>query len=388
MATVKFKKGISVSLAACLAISILMAPAYAGSIQDAVDDLRNEKESHQSTEYTDTEQPEIPHTLDQSKEETNKDYEDVKTGHWAYNNVMYCKDNGLMVGTSETTFNPEGTITASEYLTVLVRMSEGGPELAERYKDEGPKWYAGYYRAAIELGIVYSSEYRTAEDTAVGIPREQMALWAMRVLDNKGYGDRAASVAVNDSAIPDYNSISKGHTTAVKEAYGLGILVGTNDIGSFNPQGTLTRQEAATVFARIDQPNTWNTTTPEAPQSAQTFNEGAAHREAKVGDTVISVSGEKIVITETHGVLGAYQGVDIHTGTTLSDGSARKEGVRSYDGTYWMKDSITGEMHSAYEWGIIENEGKPDYHGKDGEVYKNWWQYDGDLFTWIWLAPC
>ena len=48
-------------------------------------------------------------------------FKDVPQGHWAYRYLAYAYDKGLAYGTSTTTFAPNKTVTAQEYLTFLMR---------------------------------------------------------------------------------------------------------------------------------------------------------------------------------------------------------------------------------------------------------------------------
>ena len=57
-----------------------------------------------------------------STEQTNP-FTDVKEGDWFYDAVQYARINGLFNGTTETTFDPNGTMTRGMFVTVLGRMA-------------------------------------------------------------------------------------------------------------------------------------------------------------------------------------------------------------------------------------------------------------------------
>ena len=46
-------------------------------------------------------------------------FTDVNTGDWFYDYVAYVYANGLMDGTSATTFEPNGTMTRAMLVTIL-----------------------------------------------------------------------------------------------------------------------------------------------------------------------------------------------------------------------------------------------------------------------------
>ena len=55
-------------------------------------------------------------------------FSDVSANAWYADAVEYIRDNGLMSGTSETAFEPEGAMTRGMLVTTLYRMA-GSPSL-------------------------------------------------------------------------------------------------------------------------------------------------------------------------------------------------------------------------------------------------------------------
>ena len=86
-------------------------------------------------------------------------FSDVAADAWYADAVTYVRDNGLMSGTSDTTFTPGGTMTRGMLVTTLYRMA-GSPSLENEdlgypFADvPGDAWYAdGVYWARTE-GVV------------------------------------------------------------------------------------------------------------------------------------------------------------------------------------------------------------------------------------------
>ncbi len=110
-------------------------------------------------------------------------YSDVDADSWYADAVEYVRDNGLMSGTSETTFAPDGTMTRGMLATTLYRIA-GSPSLENEnlgypYADvPGDAWYAGGVYWARLAGVVsgYSDEQFGPNDP---VTREQIAtiLW-------------------------------------------------------------------------------------------------------------------------------------------------------------------------------------------------------------------
>ena len=63
---------------------------------------------------------------DRSHEPVDLPFNDVPEGYWAYGAIQYVYGEGLMAGTSGSTFNPEGTTTRGQIVTILWRLS-GSP---------------------------------------------------------------------------------------------------------------------------------------------------------------------------------------------------------------------------------------------------------------------
>ena len=78
---------------------------------------------------------------------TDTGFSDVDAGSWYADAVAYVRDNGLMSGTSDTTFEPDSTMTRAMLVTTLYRAA-GSPPLGSEnlgypFADvPGDTWYA------------------------------------------------------------------------------------------------------------------------------------------------------------------------------------------------------------------------------------------------------
>lgn len=77
-------------------------------------------------------------------------FTDVPKGHWAYSQLAYAYANGLAYGTSGTTFSPDKTVTAQDYLTFLMRTLH--------YKEGTDFSYRTVLTDVIKLGVFSQSE--------------------------------------------------------------------------------------------------------------------------------------------------------------------------------------------------------------------------------------
>ncbi|MBQ1503392.1 MAG: S-layer homology domain-containing protein, partial [Clostridia bacterium] len=63
-----------------------------------------------------------------SSEPLTMDFKDVPKTEWYYEYVKFVYENGLMVGTSATKFEPESSLTRGMFVTILCRIDGGTPE--------------------------------------------------------------------------------------------------------------------------------------------------------------------------------------------------------------------------------------------------------------------
>ncbi|MBR5516142.1 MAG: metallophosphoesterase, partial [Clostridia bacterium] len=75
-------------------------------------------------------------------------FEDVSKDAWYYESVANSYNKGLFVGTTETTFSPDATMTRASVWTVLARIE--GADISVK---EGEDWYEGARRWAMENGV-------------------------------------------------------------------------------------------------------------------------------------------------------------------------------------------------------------------------------------------
>ncbi|MBS6348770.1 MAG: S-layer homology domain-containing protein [Oscillospiraceae bacterium] len=188
-------------------------------------------------------------------------FSDVDAGDWYAEAAAYCRDNGLMAGTGETTFSPDTPMTRGMLVTVLYRLA-GSPSLENEnlgypFADvPGDSWYAdGVYWARLN-GVV--SGY---SDSAFGpndpLTREQLAAILWRY---------AGSPAVAGSAsFADESDIASWAASAVDWAQESGYISGMGG-NRFDPDGTATRAQVAVILMRYDQAQTEEPSPEPAPE--------------------------------------------------------------------------------------------------------------------------
>ena len=171
------------------------------------------------------------------------------TGHWAADNILFAASRGLLSGTSDTTFSPGTGMTRGMFVTALGRLAGINPDSYQTGKFTDVKadaYYAPYVNWAAQTGILEGVTATTfAPDT--NINREQMAVIMKNYAAKLGYDLPQTLKAVT---FADNTQISSWAKDAVKSMQQAGILAGKNE-NKFDPKGTATRAEVATVLRRF-----------------------------------------------------------------------------------------------------------------------------------------
>lgn len=159
------------------------------------------------------------------------------TGHWAEAVVNSLAEQGIIGGYEDGTYRPQNPVSRGEFVKLLAAAAE------LEIKDwSGDHWATPYLTAAIGAGIVVPLEYEGEIDLRGPIPREEMAAMLVRA---QGLQGKDAPLAFTDG-----EDVRELYRALVAEAVNKNLLGGYPD-GSFRPQGTLTRAEAAAVISRI-----------------------------------------------------------------------------------------------------------------------------------------
>ena len=171
------------------------------------------------------------------------------TGHWAADNILFVASRGLLSGTSDTTFSPGTGMTRGMFVTALGQLAGINPDSYKTGKFTDVKadaYYAPYVNWAAQTGIVTGVTATTfAPDT--NINREQMAVIMKNYAAKLGYDLPQTLKAVTFADNANISSWAKDAVRAMQQA---GILAGKNG-NKFDPKGTATRAEVATVLRRF-----------------------------------------------------------------------------------------------------------------------------------------
>lgn len=177
-------------------------------------------------------------------------FSDISENEWYYDGVKYVYENGIMNGTSSTTFSPDDTLTRAMAVTVLYRM-EGEPEMSDKQMfDDAPcgMWYTKAIAWAAHSGIVngYGNGLFGTDDR---LTREQIALILHRYAKQSGY-DMAEKENNDITSYKDFASISNYAVEAMQFAVNYGLFE-ENKPNTIDPSDYVTRAELATILYKF-----------------------------------------------------------------------------------------------------------------------------------------
>lgn len=170
-------------------------------------------------------------------------FTDVESGGWYAEYVKSAYETGLVGGTSETTFSPESNITIAETITLATRVNSiyAGKEIENI---QGEKWYDPYIKYALKEGLILENQFNNytkpatrgefVEVMAKTLPKEEL-----NNINN-----------IITGIIPDVSTDSK-YAASVYMLYNAGIISGSDEYGTFNPESTIKRSEVSVIISRL-----------------------------------------------------------------------------------------------------------------------------------------
>lgn len=166
-------------------------------------------------------------------------FSDIKS-HWAAPFVGRLAALGIVSGYSNGTFMPDKMINIDEFITMTIRSLGFKPESESKY------WAQPYIDIAIDQKLVDKNEFINYTKP---IKREQAVRIAVKALMLYETAPNSSIYDYIRYKIKDYPTIGDQYKQYVLQSYAMGIISGAPG-GYFNPDGNLTRGEAATIIIK------------------------------------------------------------------------------------------------------------------------------------------
>ena len=175
-------------------------------------------------------------------------FADVTKGDWFYDAVQYVYDKGMMNGVDGDRFAPNATTSRAMIVTILYRL-ENEPAVSGKspFTDVAAgQWYTNAVAWAAANGIVTGTTDTTFAPNG-NITREQMAAILYRYASYKGLD---VSRQADLSGYADASAISAYAKQAMAWANGRGLITGVTAT-TLRPDGNAVRAQAATILMRL-----------------------------------------------------------------------------------------------------------------------------------------
>ncbi len=222
------KRIISLLLVICMLLSMAPAALAGDLVKDVTTMSREEKEALLRNPFA-----------------------DVREDDWFFDAVQYVRINSIFNGVSETSFDPNGTMTRGMFVTVLGRMAgvdtaayAGESAFADVPSDA---YYAPYVAWAAKHNITTGTGAGMFSPNAL-ITRQQMAAFFVRYFETF---DVVYETGEEITTLPaDLDEVALYAKSAVIKLWKQGLLNG--DGVNFDPNGNAARAQTATLCMRTD----------------------------------------------------------------------------------------------------------------------------------------
>lgn len=182
-----------------------------------------------------------------TKPNTYKDgqFSDVTSDKWYAQSVASAYELGFMNGTDDTVFSPTGNVTVAQAITIAARVNDAYSSKGTSFDQSGTNWYDCYVDYAINNGIITDGQF---DSYTRNITRAEMA-----VVFSKAVPADFLSAKNDITEIPDIPS-TNAYFEDVLMLYKAGVVMGSDEFGTFKPNNNITRAEAAAIINRVALP--------------------------------------------------------------------------------------------------------------------------------------
>ena len=175
-------------------------------------------------------------------------FTDVAADRWSYSYIKKMYDAGAVSGTSATTFSPDANVTRAQFVTMLAGLAKADVSKypATPFRDVPESaWYAPYVNWALANGIVSGTSATTFSPDA-SITRQDLAVMLYRYTQRYSIALQQQTVA----PFTDEGSIADYALPAVQALHRAGAISGMPD-GSFRPYSNATREQTCVMLCAV-----------------------------------------------------------------------------------------------------------------------------------------
>lgn len=176
------------------------------------------------------------------------DFSDLSTEHWAYEYIDALSSAGVINGYPDGTFQPNGSITRAEFFK-LMSIIQADDTAVEEYEGEMTHWYDPYVEYIFSRGMEMEGTTRENMDMPITRKEATIVLAGFAVVNVFTLDFDFDTNKVCDK-FKDLEGFSETENYLLNYACYCQMINGYED-GTFRPNNTITRAEAATILMRF-----------------------------------------------------------------------------------------------------------------------------------------
>ena len=168
---------------------------------------------------------------------------DVDANDWFYEAVRSAWEQELIDGVTARYFKPDSTLTVAQAVKLAAALHQKQSVGFVTLQNGGTHWYDNYVNYAVANGLIEAAyQGKSAEDMNKAVTRAEFVHILSKLL---------STGAINTvNSIPDVKS-GDAYADEIIAFYRAGILTGSDRLGTFHPESSLKRSEAAAILVRL-----------------------------------------------------------------------------------------------------------------------------------------
>ena len=168
---------------------------------------------------------------------------DVDSNDWFYEPVKSAWQNDLIDGVTARYFKPERSLTVAQAVKLAAALHQKQSVGFVTLQNGGIHWYDNYVNYAVANSLIESAyQNKSAEDMNKAVTRAEFVHILSKLLN--------AGTINTVNNIPDVKS-GDAYADEIFAFYRAGILTGSDRLGTFHPESSLKRSEAAAILVRL-----------------------------------------------------------------------------------------------------------------------------------------
>ena len=169
---------------------------------------------------------------------------DVDSNDWFYEPVKSAWQNDLIDGVTARYFKPERSLTVAQAVKLAAALHQKQSVGFVTLQNGGAHWYDNYVNYAVVNGLIEAA-YQSKSAEAMNAPVTRAEF--VHILSKTLVGAKQLNTV---NSIPDVKA-GDAYADEIFAFYRAGILTGSDRLGTFHPESSLKRSEAAAILVRL-----------------------------------------------------------------------------------------------------------------------------------------